>query len=126
MMLVCYFAKLNIKRKGQFTVYSTLILMAANMINGLERDIIKSPNVLIFPRFTIGVVLANEGLCVIGMTPRLHKNIWNTVLWCYFLLRLYFQYGLVDRDLLIAIVEHLICSDYITKTILLYFDLIIK
>jgi hypothetical protein len=50
MMLVCSFAKLNIKRKGEFTVYSTLILMAANMINGLERDIIKSPNTLIFPR----------------------------------------------------------------------------
>lgn len=50
MMLVCYFAKSNIERKGQFTVYSTLVLMAANMINGLERDIIKSPNVLIFPR----------------------------------------------------------------------------
>lgn len=85
--------------------------MSVNTVFTLERDIVKSPNILIFPRFTIGVVLGNELFAMIGMTPRVPKIICNFFLWVYYVGRLYFQYSLWDTDLFLVVVFHMICSD---------------
>lgn len=89
-VLVPLYIQARLKRLGKCSNVCPIVLMCFNMILSLERDIMKSPLHFSFPRFTIGVVLGNEVLTMIGMTARLQKNLANLFIWIYFKARLYF------------------------------------
>jgi len=75
--------------------------------------------------------MSNEVFNMIGMSARRDKNVVNGLLWIYFIIRLYRQYGnnitciigysiilaYTDKDMLAAIGFHMVCSDQIANTL---------
>lgn len=48
MFLVCQYAKMNMRKNGKISIHIVLMLMFFSIVLGFERDIVKSPNELVY------------------------------------------------------------------------------